>query len=146
MPTLFVDDSSSAEVLLKGNRTQGVTEVSWEESRDPGKPKGIGKAKRLGETRGSYDSSGSFKMLLRRWEEFRATLPQNGFGEEPFTIVVNVEEDDQPMLTWEFRECRITSPKVTITGDSTDALMAEVDISIDQVIHPGGGTLVRVPT
>ena len=143
MPTLLIDDSSNAEVLLKGKRYQGLTEISWEESREPGEPRGVGSSKRLGETAGGYKASGSFKMLVRDYVEFRKSLPNNGYGLEPFNIVANINNDDG-MLTYKLNDCRITSPKLTITGDSSDALTKEIDISIDVVIDPNGGTLVKI--
>ncbi|WP_394845186.1 hypothetical protein LZC95_50190 [Pendulispora brunnea] len=143
MPTLFIDDSSSAEIILRGLRYDGITEISWEESREPGEPRGIGGGERLGETRGSHKASGSLKMLLRSWEQFRAALPKDGFGEIPFQVVANVQEGDAPMLTYTFVDVRVTKASATITGDSSDALQKEVDISMQRVVHPGGATLVK---
>lgn len=130
-----VYDYSSCTITINGIPYQGVTEISYSDSLEPGELRGTGAYMR-GRTRGEYKAEGSFTMGKKDFEPVKLALKRSlsgGFAETAFLItVVYQETGDSDVITDLIEGCRIIKQENSHGGNS-DALVTKIDLSVYRI-------------
>lgn len=148
-----VYDFSSITITLNGIPYQGINEISYSDSLEPGMLDGTGAYMR-GRTRGKYKAECSFTIGKKDFEPLKLALrktPSGGYGETPFLITVVYKEiDEVDVITDRIEGCRITKQE-NQHKFGEDALVTKVDLSVFRVCWnnsylvadgTGAGTLI----
>ena len=133
-----VYDHSSVEIALNGVLYDGISEISWSQTLQPGIQRGTS-AMKHGRSRGEYNAEGSFTVYVEQMKQIRqalAGLGLGGYGEAVFDITVTMFEVGGIPSVAELRGCRITSDEFS-SGTGGDVAMQTVQIDIMQVIVDG---------
>ena len=131
-------DFSSITITIANIPYQGVTEISYNESLEPGELRGTGAYMRA-RTRGEYKAESSFSMGKADFEPLLQALrktPTGGYAEKPFLITVVYAEAGSPTITDMIEGCRITKIEDSHGGKS-DALVVKVDLNVFRICRNG---------
>ena len=128
-------DYSSITITRDGIPYQGINEISYKDSLEPGQLDGTGAYPRAF-TRGKYKAECSFTLGKKDYETFKLPLrkgPGGGFGEATFLItVIYKEPDDIDVVTDVIEGCRIMKQDNSHKFGS-DALVVKVDLNVFRV-------------
>jgi len=132
-------DYSSLTITRDGIPYQGINEISYKDSLDPGQLDGTGAYIR-GYTRGKYKAECQFTIGKKDYEVFKQPLrksPSGGFGETTFVItVVYKEAEDADVITDVIEGCRIMKQDNSHKFGS-DALVTKVDLNVFRICWNG---------
>lgn len=138
-------DHSSVEIVIDGVLFNGVKDVSWKHSLEPGEVKG-NSANVTGRTRGSYKAEGEITLYEAESSALIAALDAKGlalgmgFMEVPFDVLVTRAENFMPPITSKLSACRITSTDHS-SSEGGDALVVKHSLHVMLVqegIGPSG--------
>lgn len=134
-------DFSSVELNVAGALFNGVKEITYSQTLEPGIVRG-NRAQVIGRTRGPLDAEGNLTLYKLEFQSLIAALqvlgaPTGaGFMEVPFDVVVNYAEVGQPVITDTLRGCRIK--KYEDTGaEGGEAIATSVDLHIMLILSGG---------
>ena len=133
-------DYSSITVTIDGIPYQGVTEISYSDTMEPGVLRGTGALMR-GRTRGMYEAEASFTIALQDFIPIRSALASKsaaangggGFMEQMFLITVSYREANTPLLTDTIEGCRIKHVENSHSSGNSDGLVTKVDLSVFRI-------------
>lgn len=127
-------DFSSVEIRVAGALFNGVKEVTYSQTLEPGIVRG-NRAQVIGRTRGPLDAEGNLTLYKLEFQALIQALQllgaptQAGFMEVPFDVVVNYAEVGQPVIQDTLRGCRIK--KYEDTGsEGGEPIATSVDLHI----------------
>lgn len=130
-----VYDYSSITITINGIPYQGVTEISYSDTLEPGILRGTSALMR-GRTRGMYEAESSFTIYkedLEPIKEALVALGLGGFGEAEFLITVSYSEVGSALITDTIEGCRIKHQENSHSAGNSDALTAKVDLSVFRI-------------
>jgi len=148
-----VYDTSSITITINNTPFEGITEISYSDSLEPGILQGTGTYMR-GRTRGQYKAEASFTIAKRDFEVIKGALVSlglGGFGEAHFPITVTYREKVDDMIITDIIEgCRIMRQENSHSAGNSDALVTKVDLSVYRirwngayaVAEPGASALI----
>ena len=133
-------DYSSITITIDGIPYQGVTEISYSDTMEPGVLRGTSALMR-GRTRGMYEAECSFTIALQDFIPIRETLASKsaaangggGFMEQTFLITVAYREATTPLITDTIEGCRIKHQENSHSAGNSDGLVTKVDLSIFRI-------------
>jgi hypothetical protein len=133
----IVYDYSSIEISIAGLPYQGVTEINYSDSLEPGSLRGTGALKR-GRSRGMYDAEGSFSIYKEDYEPIKRALSALGLGGfmvTPFLITVTYRELGQGniLITDTIEGCRIKKNDSSNSSGNADPSLHKVDLDVFRV-------------
>ena len=132
-------DYSSITITCNGIPYQGINEISYKDSLEPGQLDGTGTYPRAF-TRGKYKAECSFTIGKKDFEPLKQVLrrsPTGGYGETRFLItVVYKETDDADVITDMIEGCRIMKQDNSHKFGS-DALVTKIDLNVFRVCWNG---------
>jgi hypothetical protein len=131
----LVYDYSSVTIVINKIPFQGVTEISYSDTLEPGVLRGTSAYMR-GRTRGMYESESSFTMSKEDFEPLKQALASLGFGgfmETPFLISVSYAEQNSPIITDTIEGCRIKHQENSHSAGNSDGLVTKVDLSVFRI-------------
>lgn len=130
-----VYDFSSITITVDNIPYQGITEIAYSDSLEPGELRGTGPYMR-GRTRGEYKAEASFSIGKKDFEPLKSALrisPSGGYGERAFLITVVYRETfDADVITDLIEGCRVTKQENSHGGNS-DALITKIDLNVFRV-------------
>lgn len=128
-------DYSSITITCNGIPYQGINEISYNDSLEPGQLDGTGAYMRA-RTRGKYKAESSFTIGKKDFEPLKLVLsrtPTGGFGETPFLITVVYKElEDTDIIIDTIEGCRIMKQENSHKFGE-DALVTKVDLSVFRI-------------
>lgn len=130
-----VYDYSSITMTINGQPYQGVTEISYSDTLEPGVLRGTTALMR-GRTRGMYEAEGSFTIYKEDFEPVKQALIAlglGGFGEAEFLITVSYAEVGSALITDTIEGCRIKHQENSHSAGNSDALTTKVDLSVFRI-------------
>ena len=134
-----VYDYSSITITANGLPYQGIHEISYGDSLEPGMLQGTGAYPR-GFTRGKYKAECKFTIGKKDFEPLKEALrrsPSGGYGETRFLITVVYKElEDADAITDLIEGCRIMKQDNSHKFGS-DALVTKIDLSVFRVCWNG---------
>jgi hypothetical protein len=135
-----VYDYSSITATIGNIPFQGITEISYSESLEPGELRGTTALLR-GRTRGNYKAESSFTVGKKDFEAIKwalKALGPGGYGEIPFLItVVYAETNDSEVITDKIEGCRIMKAENSHSSGNNDPLVVKVDLSVFRICSNG---------
>lgn len=135
-----VYDFSSVTATIGGIPFQGITEISYSESLEPGELRGTTALMR-GRTRGNYKAECSFTVGKADFEVMKQQLQRlgpGGYGEVAFLITVTYAETYDPAVIVDMIEgCRIMKAENSHSSGNNDALVVKVDLSVFRIKSNG---------
>jgi hypothetical protein len=131
----LVYDYSSVEISINGLPYQGITEINYSDTMEPGTLRGTGALMR-GRSRGLYEAEASFTMAKEDFDAVKNALVAMGLGgfmEAVFPITVNYREEGANMITDVIEGCRIKHNENSHSSGNADSLMHKVDLSVYRI-------------
>lgn len=131
----LVYDYSSIEITINGLPYQGITEINYSDTMEPGILRGTGPLMR-GRSRGLYEAESSFTIAKEDFDAVKRALVAMGLGgfmEAVFLITVSYKEATGNMITDEIEGCRIKHNENSHSAGNADALMHKVDLSVFRI-------------
>jgi hypothetical protein len=131
-------DYSSIVAIVNGLPYQGIVEITYSDSLEPGVLHGTGAVMR-GRTRGPYQAEASMTFAKEDFEIFsdalaiQAAALGGGFGETTFPISVSYAEATRPTISDRIEGCRVMRVENSHSAGSGDALVTKVDLSIVRI-------------
>lgn len=126
---------SNVEIVLNGKPYQGITEISYSDTLEPGVLRGTSPFMR-GRTLGQYEAEGSFTMAKQDFEILKPVLKalgRGGFGEAVFLISVSYRAAGLPLINDTIEGCRIKHTENSHSSGNTDALVTKCDLSVFRI-------------
>jgi hypothetical protein len=131
-----VYDYSSITITIDGIPYQGITEISYSDTLEPGVLRGTSALMR-GRTRGMYEAEASFSISLQDFVPLRETMAAKalggGFMEFAFLISVSYREVTSPLTTDTIEGCRIKHVENSHSAGNSDGLVTKVDLSVYRI-------------
>lgn len=128
-------DFSSIEITINKIPYQGVTEISYSDTLEPGILRGTSAFMR-GRTRGMYEAEASFSIYKEDLEPIKtalASLGLGGFMEAEFQITVSYREATSPLIVDTIEGCRIKHNENSHSAGNADGLIQKVDLSVFRI-------------
>lgn len=132
-----VYDISSIEVSIGSIPYEGITEISYSDTMEPGVLRGTSAYMR-GRSRGMYEAEASFTIYKEDYEKIRSALVALGLGgfmEAAFQITVAYREltgGNIPIVDT-IEGCRIKHNENSHSSGNADALLTKVDLSVFRI-------------
>lgn len=123
------------EIVINGIPYQGITEINYSDTLEPGILRGTSVYMR-GRTRGSYEAEGSITIAKADFEavkEALIALNRGGFGEVEFLISVSYSEATSPLINDTIEGCRIKHQENSHSSGNSDGLLTKVDLSVFRI-------------
>lgn len=123
------------EIVINGIPYQGITEINYSDTLEPGILRGTSVYMR-GRTRGSYEAEASFTIAKADFEAVKAaliSLGKGGFGEVEFLISVSYAEPTSPLINDTIEGCRIKHQENSHSSGNSDGLVTKVDLSVFRI-------------
>ena len=129
-------DWSSAEINVDGQLFNGITELTYSHSLEPGELSG-NRAQVIGRTRGKYRAEGSVTFAKLEYHELTRKLGP-GYMERSFDITVHYQasSDATDIVTDLLRGCRIKKAENS-HSEGEEPLVVACDLSIMYLIENG---------
>lgn len=132
-----VYDISSIEVSIGVIPYEGITEITYSDTLEPGVLRGTSAYIR-GRSRGMYEAEGSFTIYKEDFEKIKqalVSLGQGGFMETAFQITVSYREllGSNIPITDTIEGVRIKHTENSHSAGNADALMTKVDLSVFRI-------------
>ena len=131
----LVYDYSSISIVIAGVPYQGVTEINYSDTLEPGVLRGTGAFMRA-RTRGMYEAEASFTIAKEDFEPIKIALASRGFGgfmEAPFQIAVAYSEANAPLINDTIEGCRIKRNENSHSSGNSDGIVTKVDLSVFRI-------------
>jgi hypothetical protein len=134
-------DYSTAEINIDGLVMNGIKEISYKHSLDPGELRGT-RAQVIGRTRGKYGAEGSASFYKLEFQELirRLALKNGGSGymEASFDVTVNYQPSptSPDIVTDVLLGCRIKSAENS-HSEGEEALVVRCDLHIMRLVESG---------
>lgn len=143
-----VYDYSSITLAILGIPYEGITEISYSDTLEPGILRGTSALMR-GRTRGMYEAEASFTIAKDDFEKVKEALVALGLGgfmEAEFQVTVTYREEGSPLITDTIEGCRIKHQENSHSAGNADGLVSKVDLSVYRIgwnklygVGPAGG-------
>lgn len=134
-----VYDYSSISIVVNKIPFQGITEISYSDTLEPGILRGTTAFMR-GRTRGMYEAEASFTIALEDFEPIKEALSALGLGgfmEAEFLIGVTYSEKTSPTINDTIEGCRIKHTERSHSAGNSDGLLVKCDLSVFRIGHNG---------
>lgn len=134
-------DFSSVEINIDGTLFNGVKEITYKQSLEPGELRGT-RAQLIGRTRGKYSAEATLTMFKTEYQQLVAALSAKGLGymETAFDIVVNHSEAAEGVVTDLIVGCRIKDDEDS-GSEGSDPLVVKVSLHVMRINRNGANPL-----
>lgn len=136
-------DFSSVEIAIGALVFNGIKEVTYKHTLDPGMMRGA-RAAVMGRTRGKYDPEASITFYKSEYQDFIRALGPNYMLAE-WTAVVNYQElPALQIVTDTLVQCRLKSAENS-HSEGEDALVVKCDLTLLKILESGLDPVLEGP-
>lgn len=137
-------DFSSVEIHIGAEVFNGIKEITYKHTLDPGMMRGT-RAAVMGRTRGKYDPEASITFYKSEYQDFIAAIGNNYMLREFNVTVIYQELPALELVTDNLLQCRLKSSENS-HSEGEDALVVKCDLSIMRILESGLDPVLEGPS